>query len=263
MFFKYGFRINPVLIKDIMATPISLATGEQGSATQYTQYPWFYSPMIYPAAKHPIVSNLDGIKFEFASAIEPLKNDIQKTVLLESSQYSKVIGTPVEISLEMVQERPEPAEFKGSGNVPVALLLEGEFKSVYENRVLPFEEKTFVKRGKNTKMIVISDGDVIRNQYDKNYQPLELGFDKWTNNLYANKEFMMNCVNYLLDENGLINIRSKEVNLPLLDKEKVYSNYTGAQITTVGLPIVALLVFGVVFTFLRRKKYNRNVNKIL
>lgn len=263
MFFKYGFRINPVLIKDIMATPISLATGEQGSATQYTQYPWFYSPMIYPAAKHPIVSNLDGIKFEFASAIEPLKNDIQKTVLLESSQYSKAIGTPVEISLEMVQERPEPAEFKGSGNIPVALLLEGEFKSVYENRVLPFEEKTFVKRGKNTKMIVISDGDVIRNQYDKNYQPLELGFDKWTNNLYANKEFMMNCVNYLLDENGLINIRSKEVNLPLLDKEKVYANYTGAQITTVGLPIVALLVFGVVFTFLRRKKYNRNVNKIL
>src|SRR5690606_20520053 len=130
MFFKYGFRINPVLIKDVMATPISVATGEQGSATQYTQYPWFYSPMIYPAAKHPIVSNLDGIKFEFASAIEPLKNDIQKTVLLESSQYSKVIGTPVEISLEMVQERPEPAEFKGSGNIPVALLLEGEFKSV-------------------------------------------------------------------------------------------------------------------------------------
>ncbi len=263
MFFKYGFRINPVLIKDIMATPIALATGEQGSATQYTQYPWFYSPMIYPSVKHPIVANLDGIKFEFANAIEPLNNDIRKTVLLQSSPYSKVIGTPVEVSLEMVQERPEQKDFTGGGNIPVALLLEGEFRSVYENRVLPFSEKTFLPKGKTNKMIVISDGDVIRNQFDKNYQPLELGYDKWTNNLYANKEFMMNCVNYLLDENGLINIRSKEVNLPLLDKEKVYENYTSAQVVTVGLPIIVLVIFGVAFTFLRKRKYNRNVNKIL
>ena len=106
-------------------------------------------------------------------------------------------------------------------------------------------------------MIVISDGDVIRNQLDKNFQPLELGYDKWTNNLYANKEFMMNCVNYLLDDNGLINIRSKEVNLPLLDKEKVVANYTQSQVITVAVPIVILLLFGVVFTVLRKRKYAR------
>ncbi len=257
MFFKYGFRINPDLVKDIMATPIALATGDQGSAAQYTQYPWFFSPMIYPASKNPIVTNLDGVKFEFAGGIEPLGNDIKKTVLLQSSPYSKLVGAPVEIRLDMVQERPEQKDFKNSGNIPVSLLLEGKFHSVYENRVLPFKEHTFRPQGKENKMIVISDGDVIKNQLDKNYQPLELGYDKWSGNMYANKEFLMNCVNYLLDDNGLINIRSKEVSLPILDKEKVYQEYTAAQLVTVGLPIVVLLVFGLLFTFLRKRRYGR------
>ena len=257
LFFKYGVRINPDLVKDIMATPIALATGEKGSATQYTQFPWFYSPLIYPTIKHPIVSNLDGLKFEFASGIDTLKNGIKKTVLLQSSNYSKRIGAPVEVKLEMVQERPEQSEFKNTGNIPVSVLLEGSFHSVYENRVLPFEDKSFTSKGKNNKMILISDGDVIRNQLDKNYQPLELGYDKWTNKLYANKEFMLNCVNYLLDENGLINIRTKVVNLPLLDKQKVYDNYSTAQMLTIGLPLLLLSVFGIVFTFLRRRKYGK------
>lgn len=257
MFFKYGFRINPNLIKDIMATPIALATGEQGSATQYTQYPWFYSPMIYPASKNPIVSNVDGIKFEFASGIDTLKNGIKKTILLKSSPYSKPVGTPVEVNLNMVTERPEQAEFTAKGNIPVAVLLEGKFHSMFENRVLPFPEKTFAAEGKSNKMIVISDGDVARNQLDKNYQPLELGYDKWTNKFYGNKEFLMNCVNYLLDDSGLINIRSKEVNLPILDKEKVYATYTQSQVITVGLPIVILAIFGLSFTFLRKRKYGK------
>ncbi len=259
MFFKYGIRMKPDLIKDIMATPISLATGDKGSATQYTQYPWFFSPMVYPSQdiKHPIVSNLDGIKFEFTSPIEVLKNDIAKTVLLQSSPYSKAIGTPSMVNLNMVSERPEQKDFLNSGNIPVAVLLEGKFHSVYQNRVLPFADKTFKPIGKESKMIVISDGNVIQNQLDKNNQPLELGYDKWTNNLYANKEFLMNCVNYLLDDNGLINIRSKEVDLPILDKEKVYANYTFSQVITVGVPILILLLFGVLFTFLRKRKYSK------
>lgn len=257
MFFKYGIRIQPDLIKDVMATPISLATGDKGSATQYTQFPWMFSPMIYPNSKNPIVSNLDGIKFEFASPIELLKNDIKKTVLLTSSQYSRLVGTPTEVNLNMVEERPEQKEFEGNGNYPVAVLLEGKFHSVFENRVLAFKEASFSNSGKDSKMIVISDGNVIKNQLDKNYQPLELGFDKWTNTLYANKEFMLNCVNYLLDDNGLINIRSKEVDLPMLDKEKVYAQYTTSQIITVGLPLVVLLLFGVLFTILRKRKYSK------
>lgn len=257
MFFKYGVRMRPDLIFDLQNTPIALATGEKGSATQYTQYPWFFSPMIYPTTKNPIVSNLDGIKFEFASPIEPLKNDIRKTVLLQSSQASKIIGTPSQISLAMVSLRPDRKEFESKGNYPVALLLEGQFHSMYQNRVLPFKDATFQNKGKNNKMIVISDGDVIKNQLDQNGQPMELGYDKWTNNLYANKEFLMNCVNYLLDDNGLINIRSKEVDLPILDKEKVYDTYTLSQVITVAVPIGILILFGVVFTFLRKRKYSK------
>ena len=255
LLFKYGVRINPVLVKDVMAAPIALATGEQGSATQYTQYPWFYAPLVYPTAKNPIVNNLDAVKFDYANAIDTLKNGIKKTVLLQSSPYSKFVGAPVEVNLAMVNERPEQSEFKGTGNIPMAVLLEGQFHSVYENRVLPFEEKGFRPVGAANKMIVISDGDVIKNQLDKNFQPLELGYDKWTNKLYGNKEFLMNCVNYLLDDSGLINIRSKQVNLPLLDKQKVYDNYTATQVITVGLPIVLLAVFGLLFTLLRKRKY--------
>lgn len=255
LFFKYGVRINPFLIKDIMATPISLATGETGSATQYTQFPWFYSPMIYPSSKHPIVANLDGLKFEFTNPIDTLKNGIQKTVLLQSSPYSKAIGTPIEVSLEMVSERPESTDFENSGLLPVSVLLEGNFKSAFQNRVLPFKTEAFKETSVTTKMIFVSDGDVIKNQLDKNYQPLELGYDKWTNTYYGNKEFILNSVNYLLDDSGLINIRSKEVNLPLLDKEKVYQNYSLAQWITIGVPILIVLFFGVVFLYLRKRIY--------
>lgn len=256
MFFKYGIRMNPLLIKDEYATPIKIATGNQGSETQFQEYTWKFSPFIYPTSTHPIVKNMEGIKFEFVSPIELLKNDIKKTVLLSSSEYSKPIGTPSPISLDLVTEETTPEEYVGKGLLPTALLLEGKFQSTYKNRVLPFEDKTFQPDGKNTKMIVVSDGDVIKNQLDKG-APLELGFDKWTNQLYGNKEFLMNCVNYLLDDNGLINIRSKDVNLPLLNKEEVYKNYTTAQMITVGLPIVILALFGFLFTFLRKRKYSK------
>lgn len=263
MFFKYGARIKPDLVKDVMATPISLATGQQGSATQYTKFPWLYSPMIYPvetadkSKMSPIVSNLDGIKFEFTNPIEVLKNDIKKTILLQSSPYSKSVGTPTEVNLKMVEERPDQKEFTGKGNLTVAVLMEGKFHSVYQNRVLPFKERGFTPIGKENKMIIVSDGDVVKNQLDKNFQPLELGFDKWTNNLYANKEFMMNCVNYLLDDNGLINIRSKEVDLPILDTQKVTEEYTFSQIITVGFPIIILMLFGLMFSFMRKRKYSK------
>jgi gliding-associated putative ABC transporter substrate-binding component GldG len=256
LFFKYGIRMNTQLIKDEYATPIKIASGNQGSETQLKQYNWKFSPFIYPTSTHPIVKNMEGIKFEFSSPIELLKNDVKKTVLLSSSEYSKTIGTPAPISLSLITEETTPEEYAGKGLLPVAVMMEGKFKSAYQNRVLPFADKTFQSVGKETKMIVISDGDVIKNQIDKG-MPLELGFDKWTNQLYGNKEFLLNCVNYLLDDNGLINIRSKDVDLPLLNKEEVYANYTSAQLITVGLPILILAIFGFLFTYLRKKRYSR------
>ncbi len=256
MFFKYGFRINPVLIKDERATPIKLATGEQGSDTELQQYFWKFAPFIYPETQNPIVKNLEGIKFEFTSPIELLNNKVKKTVLLSSSEYSRPIGTPSEISLESVTEETTPEEYQGKGLLPVAVLFEGKFSSMYTNRILPFKDNNYIAEGNTSKMIVVSDGDVIKNQLDQN-GPLELGFDKWTNNLYGNKEFLMNCVNYLLDDTGLINIRSKDVNLPLLNKERVYQNYTMAQVLTIGLPMLILIVFGFLFTYLRKRMYTK------
>ena len=256
MFFKYGIRILPDLIKDEQCTPIKLATGEPGSKTEFQQYPWKFSPFIYPESNNPIVKNLDGIKFDFCSPIELLKNDIKKTILLQSSINSRIVGTPATINLNLVEEKTNPAEYFNKGNIPVAVLLEGKFKSVYENRVLPFDDKTFKNTSNiNNKMIVVSDGDVIKNQIDKNGVPLELGFDKWTKNVFANKEFVMNCINYLLDDNGLINIRSKDVNIALLDKEKVYENYTKNQFLAIGFPLLLLLIFGFIFNYLRKIKY--------
>jgi gliding-associated putative ABC transporter substrate-binding component GldG len=255
MFFKYGFRINPDLVKDEQGSPIKLATGEAGSATQYQEFNWKFAPQVYPISKHPIVKNLGGIKFDFANGIDTLKNGIKKTVLLQSSPYSKRIGSPVEINLNSVEEETSPNHYKNTGNIPLAILLEGSFHSMFENRVLPFEQKTFRAKNTTNKMIVISDGDMIRNQLDKNFQPVELGYDQRSGNLYDNKDFLMNCVNYLLDDSGLINIRSKDLDLPLLDKEKVYEKYTTIQILTIGLPLLILGLFGVIFSFLRKKKY--------
>jgi gliding-associated putative ABC transporter substrate-binding component GldG len=254
MFFKYGFRINPVLIKDMQAVPIALAAGKRGSETQYQNYPWLYSPFVFTESKHPIVNNLDGIKFEFTNPIDTLKNGIKKTALLKSSPYSRKIGTPVEVNLEMVNEKPDTKDYT-PGNFPVSILLEGKFHSVFENRVLAFKSNDFKTVDKTSKMIVVADGDIIKNQLDDQGQPMELGFDKWTNQLYANKEFLMNCVNFLLDDNGLINIRGKEVDLPLLDQEKVHEEYTYTQFLTIGLPLVILGLFGIVITYLRKRQF--------
>lgn len=256
MFFKYGFRINPQMIKDEYGTPIKLASGKEGSESQMETYNWKMAPFIYPASnKHPIVKNTDGVKFDFCSPIELLKSNVTTTVLLESSTYSKEIGTPNVVSLEMIAEETSPKDYPNGGLIPVAALFEGSFTSMYNNRVLPFKDNKFLNKSVPTKMIVISDGDVIKNQLDKG-APIELGYDKYTGQYFGNKEFILNSVNYLLDDNGLINIRSKDVSLPILDKQRVQDNYSQTQLLTVALPIVLLGIFGMLFTYLRKKKYN-------
>ena len=257
LFFKYGIRINPDIVKDEQGSPIQLASGEPGSATRFQQFNWKYAPLVTPISTHPIVKNLGGIKFDFANSIDTLKNSIKKTVLLQSSPYSKRVGTPTAINLSMVSETTSPADYPNTGGIPLAVLLEGSFHSAFENRIKAFEQTNFQSTSKPTKMIVISDGDILRNQLDKNQLPVELGYDQRSGNLYDNKDFLMNSVNYLLDDSGLINIRSKDLDLPLLDKEKVYANYTYIQVLTIGLPILILGVFGLLFTYFRKRNYAR------
>ncbi|AVR46761.1 gliding motility-associated ABC transporter substrate-binding protein GldG [Christiangramia fulva] len=251
-FFSYGVRINPALVNDLYSAPIILATG-QGNDTRFNPYPWFYSPLTTSPNEHPIINNIEAVKFEYANPMDTLKNQVKKTILLSSSPRTKVEGLPEKISLGMVGKKPDISEYD-DGEQPLSVLLEGRFKSVYKNRIKPFEIPNSKDESKETKLLVVSDGDVIRNEL-QNGRPLELGFQPYTGNMYGNKEFLLNAVNYLLDDTGLINIRSKEISIPFLDTEKVASERQFWQILNLAGPLLLLLIFGILFRFYRKRKY--------
>ena len=251
-FFKYGVRINPVLVNDMYSAPIALAIGE-GSEAQFQPVQWQYSPLASGNNQHPIGKNLNLVKFDFANQIDTLKNSVKKTILLKSSPLSKLIGVPKEISLESITQEPDRTTYN-NGNQTLAVLLEGEFTSVYNNRVKPLQISNDKSTSLPTKMIVIADGDVIKNEIRRS-GPLELGFDAWTGRMYGNKEFLLNAINYLLDDNGLINIRSKEVAIAFMDPEKISAQKRKWQIVNIALPLVLLGLFGLGFNFIRKKKY--------
>ncbi|WP_179352161.1 gliding motility-associated ABC transporter substrate-binding protein GldG [Winogradskyella vidalii] len=251
-FFKYGVRVNPTLVKDLYSAPIMLAIGE-GSQAQMQPVQWQYSPLAASNPNHPITKNLNLVKYDFASPIDTLKNDLKKSILLQSSPKSKLEGAPTTISLDAVTEAPDEASFN-QGPQNLAVLLEGEFTSVYDQRVLPFKVKDFKSKGTPTKMVVVSDGNVIKNDVIKN-RPIELGFDQLTGKSFGNKEFLLNAVNYLLDDTGLINIRAKEINVAFLDNEKVKENRGTWQFINIVLPLILLAGFGLLFNYLRKKKY--------
>lgn len=260
-FFKYGVRINPVLVKDLYSAPISLASGD-GSQTKYQELPWFYQPVTPSFNTHPINTNIERpVLFRYANQIELLNNtpSVTKTVLLTSSILTKLEGVPKEISLDEIAIEPNEADYQ-AGPQPLAVLLEGKFESAFKNRVQPFkmDKVRFRESATNSaKMVVIADGDFISNDLDPKGNPLELGFDYFTRKQYGNKEFLLNTVNYLLDDNGLINIRSKEIALPFLDTPKVAETINKWQALTIGLPLVLLSLFGIIFYALRKRKYAR------
>lgn len=252
-FFKYGVRVNPVIVNDLYSAPITLAVGE-GNNTQFQPVQWPYSPLAASNPNHPITTNLDPVKFDFASQIDTLKNEVKKTILLRSSQLTKLDGVPTEINLDMVKQEPDPSRYT-KPNQSLAVLLEGRFTSVYKNRVKPFEISDDKTESEPTKMIVIADGDVIKNDVVRN-KPQELGFDFLTKRKFGNKEFLMNAVNYLLNDDGLINIRTKEVKLAFLDTNKVAAEKTKWQLINIVLPLVILAAFGFIFNFLRKRRYS-------
>jgi ABC-2 type transport system permease protein len=253
-FFKYGVRINPVLVNDMYSAPITLAIG-QGSATQFQPIQWQYAPLARSTSNHPIVNNLNFVRFNFANQIDTLPNAISKTILLKSSPLSRLEGTPKMVSLDDIKSEPNPEKYK-NGHHNLAVLLEGKFTSVYNNRVKPIKITDDKTESSPTKMIVIADGDVIKNEVGRN-GPLELGFDRGTGQLYGNKEFLLNAVNYLLDDDGLINIRSKQISIAFLDPQKITVQKTKWQIINIGLPLVLLGFFGLVFGFYRKRKYTK------
>ena len=252
MFFQYGFRVNPALVKDMYASDIVLLD----SNNQPNRYPWLYNPVVIPKTKHAIVNNINPVKFEFANTIDLVKQgiNIKKTPLLQSSQVSATVGMPKIISLNEISSKPNVESFKKQ-NLTLAALLEGNFTSTYKNRVKPFEYKNHNDENQPAKMIVVADGDVIKNQMDRG-KPLPLGYDKWTQQNYGNKEFLLNAVNYLLDDTGLISVRNKEVKIPFLDVERVAKEKTKWQLLNILLPLLLLAIFGIIYTYIRRRKYS-------
>jgi gliding-associated putative ABC transporter substrate-binding component GldG len=250
MFFKYGVRINPNLIQDLLSTPVTA----QSPTGEDFPIDWLYSPIVRSEENHPINKNINLVKLEFANQMDTLKNGIKKTVLLRSSSKSKAVGAPLMVNLNQFMDHLDESQFN-QGNQITGTLLEGNFTSVFNNRVKPFKISDNKDRGISTKMIVIADGDIVNYTYI-NKKPVQNGYDQWTQQIYGNKDFLMNSINYLLDDDGLINIRSKNVELPLLDEQKVSERYTASQVITVGIPVVLLAIFGFTFTYIRKRRYH-------
>ncbi|GMN05635.1 gliding motility-associated ABC transporter substrate-binding protein GldG [Croceitalea sp. MTPC5] len=253
-FFKYGVRINPVLVNDLYNTPIVLASGEANDS-QYNPLPWVYHPMVFSKNNHPINNNIEALRLQFASVLDTLPNGNKKTVILQSSPLSKTDGIPKQISLSMLRRQPDRSVYAEKGNLALGVLIEGDFNSAFTNRIKPLKLKGVSETGSANKMLVIADGDVVKNQL-RNGRPLSLGYDKWTSNTYGNKELMVNSMNYLLDETGLINIRNKKVAIPLLDAKKISTSKNKWQLINIGLPTILVLLLAFTFHYLRKKEFS-------
>ena len=253
LLFSYGIRINTTLIKDLYAAKIPVATGQIGNQTQFKNLEWFYHPLVGGNPNHAITKNVSPIRLQFANQIDTLKNNIKKTPLLVSSLLTQQVGTPTFIELQSIADEPLEKDYK-SGNQLFAVLLEGNFNSAYKNRLKPFETSLFKENATNNKMIVIADGDVGKNQILKE-KPFDLSRDKWTNEQFGNKDFLLNAVDYLLDDVGLMNLRNKTLQIRMLDKQTAFKERTFWQFLNIVLPLILLFVFGFVFNYLRKRKY--------
>jgi ABC-2 type transport system permease protein len=272
LMFAYGLRINPNLVLDVFSAPITLATGEV--AGDYTQFPWWFSPLAQDSGRHPITAHIDAVKLDYVSSIDTLTRGPKKTVLLESSPRSKTLGLPyvidlnreIDTQIQMIQqasgenrievENTLDLEAFNQEALPMAVLLEGSFQSAFANRVLPFKLKNPLGQSPDNKMIVIADGSMIQNKLQRG-QPLPLGYDSWTKAQFGNKEFLLNCVNYLLGDTGLINIRNKQINVPFLDPELTAKWRSGFLALNLVLPLLLVGLFGGFIQGLRYRKYAR------
>ncbi len=264
-FFTYGIRLNTDLVMDLNALSIPVKTGESGGAPQIDFFQWYYFPVLFPLSDNPIVKNLNAIKTEFISSIDTISGpNIKKTILLTSSPYAKTVNTPVLISLEILKEKPDRRLFNKK-HIPVAALLEGRFPSVYAGRVPPEiandRDMGFLEKSRPTRMIFVADGDVIKNQVNyKNINkpfPYPLGYDRYTGQTFGNKDFILNAMDYLIDESGLITIRSREIKLRLLDRTKINENGLFWKTFNVIVPVVIVLIFGLIIGFVRKRKYTK------
>ena len=254
LFFSYGLRINTTLIQDLYAAKIPLATGNIGNKPQFQNLNWFYHPLVSGNPTHAITKNIAPVRLRFANQIDTIQNNLKKTPLLMSSMLTKKTGTPAIIELESIADEPKEEEYSSGFNI-FSLLVEGDFNSMYAKRIKPFELNKFRKKSNHNKMIIISDGDIGRNQIKKG-KPFDLAEDKWTGEMFGNKEFLLNAVDYLLDDTGVIELRNKNLKINLLDKKRAFEERTFWQFINIALPLLILTIFGCMFHYLRKRKYS-------
>lgn len=266
--FKYGFRINFDLVQDLQCTkiPLAIGTDQFGNANKMRLYNWMYFPVLTNHNnEHPVSKNLDAVLGQFVGTIDTIqtrKLNINKTVLMRTSSYSRTMAAPIKVDVNDVR-RPNQSEFT-AGEQIVGLALEGEFASAFKNRLDPstiqmidtIAEVSYREKSEPAKMVVLADGDLIRNEYDVNSgRPSPLGYYKFTKETFANKELILNAIEWLTDEKGIIAARSKDVKLRLLDKQRVKEEKLFWQLLNVFAPIVLVLLFGMGYNFWRRRRY--------
>ncbi len=260
--FTYGVRINTNLILDLQSAPVPVVTGNIGNQPKTELFPWYFFPLLTPANSHPIVNNLNMVKGEFTSTIDTInKKDIHKTGLLKSSQYTKISSAPTRVSLSMLRYEPDQKQFN-KGHQIAAVLLEGTFESVFKNRVPPQIEKSneiaFKEKSVLNSMVVIADGDIAKNAVNKKTNEfMALGIDRYTKQQYGNADFLLNVVNYLCDENGLMSVRAKKFKIRMMDQTVLKAEIVDNILINTVLPVGLIIIFGFAHYLDRKKKYTK------
>ena len=268
LLFKYGIRIEPNLVLDVQSTRVPIVVGQVGNAPQFDLRPWPYHVLANPNPTHPITKSLQPVNLFFPSEIDTsvrTKLPIKRKALLSSTKNALVRFSPVRINLEDARYEPELERYN-KGPIPIAVLMEGRFTSLYENRVgsdfansLQSIGQEFRPESVDTRMIVIADGDIAKNQIDPvqgAFKPL--GLNPFEQYVFDNKSFMLNALEYLFDESGVISARNREVKLRLLDSARAREDKTYWQALNVGLPLLILGLFGLGYNYLRRRRYARS-----
>ena len=266
LFFKYGVRINEDLIEDRQCASLNMVVGMQGNKPQFEALPWPYFPLLGGSLTHPISKNLDPVLAQFANSIDTVKAPgIRKTVLLQSSANARTVGTPAMISFDVLKYKDDPKQFPLS-NIPVAVLCEGKFQSLFVNRIAGdvrdslstvFKEPFLAVGEKPSRVIVVSDGDIFLNEVTQR-GPMPLGYSEGNGGYtFANQDFIDNCVEYLVNPSRILETRAKDFTLRMLDPTKVESDRTMWQLINIGLPILLVVLGGYVYQQVRRQRFAR------
>ncbi len=256
--FKYGVRLNPDLVQDKRSGMYPVITGQSDGKPKMQLMEWPFFPLISKFANHPITRNLDAVLTKFCSSIDTVKAiDVKKTPLLMTSPYARTVSAPVHINVNELRKNLRDEDF-ATPSIPIGFLLEGKFSSLYKNRFAPDStaEGEQLDESTTTKMVVIADGDIARNEVNpRSGQALAVGFDPMMNYTFANRDFLLNTVAYLTNENGLIQARTKEVKIRPLDKVRIQGNRVKWQAINLGAPILLLVVYGVTRVYLRKRRF--------